>query len=527
MGSFTGTATLIRLILRRDRIALLIWIFLLAFLPIGFATSYRGLYPTEAMRQAFANETNASSEVALLGRVTSSSLGGLTAWRWSTAAAILLGAFGLITVIRHTRVEEESGRRELVESAVIGRYASLSAALIVTFAADLLIGALAAVGLISLGIPMIGSIALGLSAAAIGWLFASMAAVAAQLTQNAGAARGLVGWGLGLLYLIRVIGDSGVPWLSWLSPLGWMRFVNPFAIERWWVFGLFFIAIIGLLVLAYRLSTNRDLDAGFLPERSGPVVAAASLKSPVALAWRLQRSMLSAWVLGFALVGTVFGYVAKSGSDQLMASEGVKAYFEQFGNGSGPSDGFFTLALMILVELVAVNALLAALRLRGEEAAQRVDPLLAGPVKRLRWATSHLFFAFTGPVAILAAFGLTAGLTYGLSVGQSTSQLLRVLAAALAYAPAMWVVAGIATAQFGLAPRWTALSWATIVVMIFIDLGGEFRFLDQAILNISPLTHIPRVLLGQGNPIALIGLTMVALLFVFSGMVGFKNRDVG
>jgi ABC-2 type transport system permease protein len=386
---------------------------------------------------------------------------------------------------------------------------------------------LAAAGLIALGIPLTGSVALGLSAAAIGWLFASMAALAAQLTSSAGAARGLVGWALGLLYLVRVIGDSGVSWLSWCSPLGWMRYVNPFAGERWWVFGLFLIAILGFLAAAYRLSARRDVGAGFLPERSGPATAVASLRGPFALAWRLQRAMLLAWIAGFGLIGTVFGYVAKSGSDQLMASGGVKAYFEHFGNGTGPSDGFFTLALMILVELVAVYSLLAALRLRGEETAQRVDPLLAGPVQRLRWAISHIFFAFAGPVAILAVFGLTAGLTYGLSAGQLTSQLLRVLAGSLAYAPAMWVIAGIATAQFGLAPRWTALSWAAIVGMIFIDLGGEFQFLNQAIISISPLTHIPKVLLGQGNPIALIGLTAVALLFVSVGLAGFTNRDIG
>ncbi len=528
MESFTGTTTLIRLILRRDRISLLIWIILLALLPIGFASSYRSLYPTESMRQTFADETNASSEVALLGRVTSSSLGGLTAWRWSTAAAILLGAFGLITVIRHTRLEEESGRRELVEATVVGQHAPLSAAIIVTFAADFLIGSLAAVGLIFLDIPVMGSIALGLSAVAIGWLFASMAALAAQLTPNAGTARGLVGWGLGLLYLVRVIGDSGVSWLSWCSPLGWMRFINPFAGERWWVFGLFLIAIVGFLAAAYQLSASRDLGAGFLPERSGPANAVASLRSPFALAWRLQRSMLLAWITGFTLIGAVFGYVAKSGSDQLMASEGVKAYFEQLGNGSGSSDSFFTLALMILVELIAVYALLAALRLRGEETAQRIDPVLAEPVERLRWIASHLIFAFAGPFAILASFGLTAGLTYGLSTGQpTTDQLLRVIGASLAYVPAMWVIAGITTAQFGLAPRWTALSWAAIVVMIFIDLGGEFHFLNQAILNISPLTHVPKILLGQGNPIDLIALTLVALIFMSVGLVGFTKRDIG
>jgi ABC-2 type transport system permease protein len=34
---------------------------------------------------------------------------------------------------------------------------------------------------------------------------------------------------------VRAIGDAGPHWLSWLSPLGWMQQLRPFADERWWV----------------------------------------------------------------------------------------------------------------------------------------------------------------------------------------------------------------------------------------------------------------------------------------------------
>ena len=46
----------------------------------------------------------------------------------------LLAIAVILTVIRHTRAEEESGRTELVDSTSIGRYASLTAALILASA---------------------------------------------------------------------------------------------------------------------------------------------------------------------------------------------------------------------------------------------------------------------------------------------------------------------------------------------------------------------------------------------------------
>ncbi len=55
VSGFTGTGPLIRLILRRDRVGLPIWIVLVALAPIGIAASFAQLYPDAAALQAFAD----------------------------------------------------------------------------------------------------------------------------------------------------------------------------------------------------------------------------------------------------------------------------------------------------------------------------------------------------------------------------------------------------------------------------------------------------------------------------------------
>ena len=150
----------------------------------------------------------------------------------------------------------------------------LSASMIVTLGADLVVGALVACGLIGVGLPIAGSVALGLSAAAIGWTFAAVAGVAAQLTESAGAARGIAVVVLGLSYLLRAVGDmdehSGMSLLSWLSPIGWMSLIRPFADERWWIFVLFISLVIVLTAAAFAISSRRDVGAGILPATAWP-----------------------------------------------------------------------------------------------------------------------------------------------------------------------------------------------------------------------------------------------------------------
>ena len=163
-SAFTGTFGLLRLYLRRDRIVLPLWVLLLS-LPLAsvYIGSVESVYPTAAQRAAFVASIMASpAQRALYGNVYNDSVGAVGIWKAGVLHALIAVAV-ILTVIRHTRAEEETGRTELLDSTAVGRYASLTAALILTFGASVAIGLIGAAGLLTTDVPPSGSVAFGLA----------------------------------------------------------------------------------------------------------------------------------------------------------------------------------------------------------------------------------------------------------------------------------------------------------------------------------------------------------------------------
>lgn len=531
MSTLAGTGGLIRLILRRDRWLLPLWILVLAVLPIQTAAALDQFYSTPAqLHDLYGTVVSTPGLLALLGPVFGATLGALTVWRAGLVFTVV-GLASLLTVIRHTRTDEEAGRRELLGSSVVGRNAPLTAALLVTFAADLLVGAVLAAGMAGLGVPVAGSVAYGLAVAAAGWMFAVVGAVAAQLTEGAGAARGLALGTLGVAYLLRAAGDTGGPdsalgWLSWLSPIGWAQQTRPYAGERWWVFALPAALVLMLAVAAFALLARRDIGAGVLPARLGPASAAPSLRSPLALAWRLQRVTLLAWTVGLAVMGAVIGSVADSVNDMAADSSQLQDLLQRLGGEKALSDAYIA-GTMVTFGLVAAGyGIQATLRLRAEEEGLRAELVLATAASRLRWAASHLLFGLAGPAVALLAAGAAEGLTYGLVGGDLGHQLPRVLAGALVQLPAVLVLSGIAMALFGLAPRLAAVSWATLAVFAFLVLLGPLLRLSQWLLDVAPFSHIPKVPGANVATMPLAWLLVIAAVLAAAGLAGFRRRDL-
>jgi ABC-2 type transport system permease protein len=530
--ALTGTGKLVRLILRRDRLLLPLWTLSFGLLMIAVASSFAGLFPTAAARQEYADASASNAGfIALYGPLHGASLGELATWR-AGFYPVLVGLVGLLTVIRHTRTEEETGRRELLGATVVGRHAGLAAALAATLGANLILAAVVALGMVSQGLPAAGSLALGLQFAAAGFMFAAVGAVAAQLTTGAGGARGIAVGALGAAFLLRVAGDvsgqagSGLSWLSWLSPIGWAHRIRPYGGERWWVLALPVALTALLAVMAVALSARRDMGAGLLPPRPGPATAAPGLRTPLALAWRLHRGLLAGWTAGFAVIGVVLGGAGATVGDMVGDNQGLEDIFTRIGGRAGLANAYLAAVMGILGLLAAAYAIQAALRLRGEETAGRGEPLLATAVGRLRWAGSHLAFSALGSAAALTAAGLTTGLTYGLSTGSVGQDLPRVLAAAVVQLPAVWVLAAVAVALVGLLPRLAPAAWGALAVCLLLGLVGAALQLDQRLLDVSPFTHVPKL---PGTAVAtapLIVLVAVAVMLAAAGLVGLRRRDV-
>jgi ABC-2 type transport system permease protein len=124
-----GTWRLVRLALRRDRIVLPVWLTAILGLLAGSVASIAALYPEEADRVQYATvaATNLVAR-AFDGLMSGTSLGAVVITEVFTVLALLAGIMSVQAVVRHTRLEEETGRAELVDAAVVGRHARLVAA---------------------------------------------------------------------------------------------------------------------------------------------------------------------------------------------------------------------------------------------------------------------------------------------------------------------------------------------------------------------------------------------------------------
>ena len=532
MNTLTGTGKLVRLILRRDRVVMPLWVVVLGVVPLSYVATINGLFPDAAGRAAYAT-TSAHNPgfVALYGRLYGSSLGELVTWR-AGFLPVVIGLVSILTVIRHTRTEEDTGRRELLGSTVVGRHAPLAAALVATCGANLVLGLILAGGMVGQNLPAAGSVAFGLELAASGWIFTGVGAVAAQLTSNAGSARGIAVTVLGVAYVLRIVGDVSsmsngpLTWLTWLSPIGWAQRIRPYGDNALWP-ALVLVVVTALLAgVAVALSARRDVGAGLLPPRPGPAEASPLLRSPLALAWRLHRGLLAGWVGGFAALGVVLGYLAEGVGDLVGENKELRDVFLRMGGASGLIDSYLAGILGLLGMIAAAYAVQAMLRARAEEVGGRAEPVLATTVGRLRWVGSHLAFSLLGPAAALVAGGAAAGLTHGLNTRDVGRELPRLLGGAMVQLPAVWVLAAVTVVLFGLLPRFAAAAWAGLAVCLLVGLVGPAMGLAQWVLDISPFTHLPKLPGATLTVTPLVWLLAIAVALGVVGLVGFRRRDV-
>jgi ABC-2 type transport system permease protein len=520
----TGVLTLLRLALKRDRIMIPAWVLGLGAAVAITASSYSELYADASSRREVVQTLGTTpATLALYGRIYADSVGGLVAWRLGGIALALAGLMSILIVVRHTRAEEETGRAELVGAGVVGRRAPLAAALLTAALASLALGVVVIGGVIATGLAIGGALALGAAFAAVGLVFAATAAAAAQIAESGRGANGLAVGVLGAAFALRAIGDAGPHWVAWISPLGWAQAVRAFADERWWLL-LALLALAALLTAAAtRLAARRDLGAGILPPRRGP--ARGALTTPLQLAWRLQRGALAGWAAGFAIVGAAFGSIASDIGDVIGDSADVRDALRRLGGTASLADAYLAATFGVLALIAAGYAVQAVLRLRGEETSGRAEPLLATCVSRTRWALGHTAVALAGTALLLLVAGLTAGSAHAAQVGDA-GQLPRLVGAALAQVPAAWVLAGVALALFGLAPKATVASWGALALCLALAELGPVLELSQSVIDLSPFAHTPQLPGGDATA-APAWLAALAVALGAAGLAGLRRRDLG
>lgn len=527
MIRFTGTLALVRLVLRRDRVRLPVWLVAQIGL-VGFsAAAVQGVYGTPQAQAGYARTVGASTAtIAMTGPPTAvDTLGGITVFEVTFTALVGVALMAVFLTLRHTRADEEAGRTELLRAGALGRQADLLAVGIVVSTACTLVGLGIAVVFLASGLPTSGSLLYGASVAALGWVFTGVGLVAAQVAEHSRAATGLCLAVLGAGFLVRAVGDVSENGVSWVSPFGWVQAVRAFGEERWWPLALAAAVAVLLAVLAGWLTTRRDIGSGLVAGRPGPARASTVLATPVGLALRLQRTSVLAWAAGMAVLGVAFGSLGRDVEELIESNPDIAEVFRRTSGGATIVDAYFAMVMTIAALVAAGFTVGSALRVRGEEAASRAEWLLATPLSRTRWLASWLAVTVGGSAVVLAATGLGAGTSYAV-IAEDRAQVPLLTLAALAYLPATLVLGAVAVALIGWAPRVAGAAWGVLAACFVIGWLGEVLSLPAWVMDLSPFTRTPQVPLDDLTAGPLLALTLVVAALAALGAAGLRRRDL-
>jgi ABC-2 type transport system permease protein len=521
-----GTAGLLRLNLRRDRLLLPVWVWLLTATVAASAFATTGLYTDEADRMVAARVINTSPAlVALYGPILNEhSAAELAMSKMTVMYALFVMGMGLVVVRRHTRVEEESGRAELMGATLVGRRAPLRAALLEAAAAAVVLGLLCAVVDIAAGLELAGSVAFGLSWTGAALVGAGTGAVCAQLAASARTCGGLALATFAVWDVVRAAGDIGPDALGWLSPLGWGTRLDAWGDTRWWVLGLYAALVTVLVVGAHALRGRRDLGSGVLAEGTGP--ADGRIGSTLVLVWRLNRLSTAWWLVASLASGALFGSVAPH-IGSLFDSPGGRAALEALGGRGRVEDAMLAALLAVMAAMLSAYAVQVTVSGAREETDGRTPEVLAATGSRARVFGAQALVAAAGAAVLAVAYGVGSAIGYGSQVGGVSHALGRLVPAALAHVPAMWVLAAVALLAWAWWPHAPWIGWAALAAFVTIGEIGPLLELPDWVIGISPFQHVAAVPVQQVDTTSEAGLVAVAALLLVLAYGRYRGRDIG
>ncbi|MDL4840890.1 ABC transporter permease [Aquibacillus rhizosphaerae] len=528
-NSFVKAGVLIRLIIRQDRMRISLWLIGLTFFTLVVPVAFSNLYGTEQDIAGIVETMRNPAMTAMVGpgNLENYTLGAMTAHQMLLMTAAVVGLMSILIVARHTRVEEEDGRIEIIRSLPTGRLSYLNATLLVLVGLNVVLALVVGFGLFALGIEnmeIVGSLLYGAVLGATGLVFAGVTAVIAQLSDSS---RGTTGLSIAVLliaYLVRAIGDVSNQALSWFSPLGWVTKAEVYGANNWFPVILMLVITTILFIVAFYLHAIRDLDSGFLPSKPGKKYASQFLLSPIGLVLRLQRTGIIAWAIGMFVLGISYGSVLGDLEAFFAGNDMMEQILIQV-EGYTLIEQFLPMLMIVMALLATVPPIMAMNKLFGEEKKERIVHVIGRAVSRSQLMISYLIVAIVNGFVMLSltAIGLWAAGTFVVEGGLDFSTIYL---AALAYYPAMVVMISIAAFLIGFLPKLLSMIWLYVFYSFMVlYLGGLFQFSDW-VGQLSPFGFIPQYPVEDMKYFPLLLLILIAIVFMIAGVFGYRNRDI-
>lgn len=499
----------------------------------GYA--YAATYPDEASRQQLKASFETAPSLGIIYGETDAlpSPAGYMAYRTGMFLAVIASIWGLMTVTRLLRGQEEDGRWELIASGnITSKRASAQVfigfmlALLLSFTISAIIMSLVGV-LPDVAAPASAGIYLSLAVFVPAALFASLGFFASQLSITRRRALFYSLTPLLLAFVLRTIGNT-VPDLHWLkvyTPFGWSELANPTVQpEMLWLLPSVILFTI-LTGLSLYWVGKRDLGTGIIPESSNAKPHYFLLKSPLALALRHNMVQFLSWGIGALFISVLMAQIARIAADAVADSERMKVVVAQLGGSDNLAVAFIGAGFVFLVIALLLMATTAVGSIRSSESKNQLDNLLVQPVRRSSWLIGRvsliLCVALIISISCTVATWLMAG-TQGISL-----DLGKLLPISIALTGTVILTLGFGTFLYGLAPRLAVIGMYCVIAWSFIiDMIGAVVDLSDFFVKSSLFHYISISPTAAPDWGTFAWLASLGALMAFLGVVAFAKRDI-
>jgi ABC-2 type transport system permease protein len=496
---------------------------------LTYATTYKTLASRLVLATQFGHNVGISALVGPAIRIDT--VPGFTAWKCLTVLAIMGAVWGVLASTKLTRGEEDAGRWELLLAGQVTRRSAAQQALVGMGAGAAALFVSSAVFFIVVGRSSKVDIGVGaalyfsLAVACGALMFLAVGAICGQLSTSRRQAIGFASAILGASYAIRMIADSGsgLSWLRWITPLGWIEELQPLTSPR--SLALLpiaaFVVVLGVGTLF--LAGRRDLGAGTFPDRSSIANARRLPTRPFGLAVFLSRGTLLAWAGSIVAYGLLLGSIAKSGGEMITASRSLRNVFARLGISG--AEAYLSVAFLLMavtLSFVAVGQVNAA---RKEESGGQLENLLVRPLSRTSWLAQRIGLA----TVVIVLGGALAGVStwVGAVSDHADVRFLSLLDAGLNVAVPSLLIFGVGVLALGVVPRMVSLvTYAVLVWFLLVEILGSAVTANHWILDLSgyhQMAAAPATPVDWTSNAVMVALAVAAASL---GVAVFDRRDV-
>lgn len=515
--------------LKREKLKLSLWLVgCLSFVLIGII-AYVTVYSDPVDRQAMSAAMSNPAMEALFGKaigLNNYTIGAMYSHTMTVMTLSLISISTILLVIRNTRLEEEEGMLEMFRALPTGKLAHTTSALTILVLYNFLIALLTMLVLSIFGDDSMGfegTILTGAMYGSIGLFFGAIALLLAQLSSNTRSAAMSSFMILGLSYILRIVGDTSVNLLSWISPLGLLYQTKPFVTNEW--NPVLWINMISAMVIGFSfyLQSYRDLGSGLLPVRTGRDSATRIVKTLPGFILKLLRTPLIVWTASLFILGLTYGSVIGEVESLIAGNEVIEQII-----AADPEKSMVNQFIRIIIGLLSIAVVIPVvqilMKLNTEEKKGRVVYLLIGKHSRNNLLGIFVLLSFIFSI-LIQALQISAFAGAVLTSQVEGLNFLDLFISGLTYLPAIWIMIGLTVVLFGWFPKVISSIWALLGFSFIILYFSNLFEISEWVKGVSPFYHIPENIEGEVSFMNFVMLSFIAVILLLLGFIGYNRRD--